>query len=900
MKKGGNSYHGSVVVQYNTDAMNGGNGLLSTGPYARYDTGSAGGGFADPTYQQYNPKKDSTKDFLPGFTLGGPIKKDRLWFFLGFNPELSKLHRAINESASNGGGVLNFDQNTQTYYTSARLDAAVSKKVRLFASWLYQYQRQSGEVLPHADSTQGYLNVSATSPPFVFSHALGYVAPNQTTNIGADFTLTPRLVATTRFGYYFENYHDFGFPSNGTIFIWQTSGLATGGAVDVNGNPLPASLQQGNGFFNVANNINTTVRNASKHWQFDQDLAWFKSGWWGTHNFKVGYQLNVESNSIFQHWNEPEIDMFVGKIAYAAQGGENSAADLTCDASFGENNGSLPRGCQGQFGYLAVHDFVSLGYAQSRNHGLYAQDAWTLGRGLTLNLGLRFDKEYLPAENQPTGGIGHPIDFAWTDKIAPRLGAAWDVLRNGKLKVFGSYGVVYDIMKLNLAISSFNGQQWQNCYYLLDTSNLSILKPAFNAAGRDCVGPNSASQANWAAGATPAGLTFIENQNFRTNPTTCSTCTLTEEGVAPGLKPYRQHESVFGADYQLSKNLALEARWDRRRLDHAIEDSALFNPGIGETFVIVNPGQGVNNTFNNFWTFLYGAAPPACSGNTCPPQNLPPAQRNYDGVEIRLTKSTASHWMGMFSYTYSRLWGNYSGLTSTDFGDAFGGRNSPNNSRAFDEPFFSFGDNGQSSSGLLATDRPHAFKGYGYYELNEGKHNATDFGVFSYLYSGSPETSILDVGFAFPGGFPTDVVGRGKWVDVSQNLTTGAITVGSPVTRRTPWYAQSDLSVSHNYKFGEAKAIIFSVTAANIFDKKAVTAVYENIDSINSSQYVTPGGQTLFGGAPAYAAFERPYNIAALMNAGPAGGPIVTNSQYGKPFLYQLPRNIRLGLRFTF
>jgi len=106
---------------------------------------------------------------------------------------------------------------------------------------------------------------------------------------------------------------------------------------------------------------------------------------------------------------------------------------------------------------------------------------------------------------------------------------------------------------------------------------------------------------------------------------------------------------------------------------------------------------------------------------------------------------------GMFSYTYSRLWGNYSGLTTTDFGDGFAGRNAPNNSRSFDEPYFSWDANGQSSSGLLATDRPHAFKGYGYYELNEGHHNATDFGVFSYLYSGSPETSILDVGFASQG-----------------------------------------------------------------------------------------------------------------------------------------------------
>ena len=33
--------------------------------------------------------------------------------------------------------------NQQTYYTTARVDAAVSQKVRLFGSWLYQYQRRT-------------------------------------------------------------------------------------------------------------------------------------------------------------------------------------------------------------------------------------------------------------------------------------------------------------------------------------------------------------------------------------------------------------------------------------------------------------------------------------------------------------------------------------------------------------------------------------------------------------------------------------------------------------------------------------------------------------------------------------------------------------------------------------
>jgi hypothetical protein len=909
MKKGGNNFHGSVFVQYNASALNG-----APNDYSRYDPSSGGSGpclnppngagcpgpswgFVDPTYQQYNPKKDSTKDFFPGFALGGPIKKDRLWFFAGFNPQLTKIRRTVDFS-SQGLGSLNFDQNLQTYYTNARLDAVVSKKIRLYASWLYQYQRESGEVLPHADSTTGMFNVSATSPAFAFSHALGFGAPNNTTSVGADFTITQRLIATTRFGYYFENYRDFGFPSGGTIFIWQTSGLASGGATDGNGQPLPASLQEGTGFFNVANNINTTVRNANKHVQFNQDLAWFKSGLLGTHNFKFGYQLNQLSNSIYQRWNEPAVNLFVGTASpYAAQGPIGTANCAQFVALYGQ--------CQGLYGWAQVQDFGSGGYALSHNHGFFIQDSWTIGHGVTINAGVRIEKEDLPAENQPSGAPSHPISFGWGDKIAPRLGAAWDVLRNGKLKVFGGYGVFNDIMKLNLAISSFGGQYWQNCAYALDTANLSSIVPAFDSAGRYCSGPDASSQANWSGGATPAGLTFLENQNFRTFPTTCATCTSTQEGVVPGLKPYRQHEYVLGSDYQLAKNLALEARWDRRRLDHAIEDSAIFNPNIGETFVIVNPGEGVNKTFDGFYNFLYGVSS-GCNATSTPscPDNIP-AQRNYDGLELRLTKSYSSHWAGMFSYTYSRLWGNYSGLTSTDLGDAGGGRNSPNNSRAFDEPFFSWDAAGKSASGLMPTDRPHAFKGWTYYEFSEGKHNATDIGLFSYAYSGTPQTSYVDVGFAFPGAFPTIVAGRGKWVDVSQDPSTGAVTVGTPRTFRTPWFMQSDLSVGHSYKLSETKNIHFSATFTNLFNRRATTAYYSQIDSNFASSYITPGGFAIFDGAPFYSAAEHPYDLAALLNNSPTNpvngaGPLTVNSQYGKPYLFQLSRNIRFGLRFTF
>ncbi len=56
------------------------------------------------------------------------------------------------------------------------------------------------------------------------------------------------------------------------------------------------------------------------------------------------------------------------------------------------------------------------------------------------------------------------------------------------------------------------------------------------------------------------------------------------------------------------KSLSFEARWDRRRLDHVIEDSSIINNG-NETFVIGNPGQGEERTYYSFYNYLYGTPP---------------------------------------------------------------------------------------------------------------------------------------------------------------------------------------------------------------------------------------------------------------------------------------------------
>jgi hypothetical protein len=150
-------------------------------------------GVIDPTYQSYQPRQDKTADIMPGFTFGGPIWKNRIFGFVGFNPEFTEQQRSVNYAVSPDPtlsplGLVKFSRNTQTYYTTARVDTVVTQKLRLYASWLYQLQKQHGTNLPFADSMQGYDNVSATIDPSTYAHYIGFTAPNQTTNVGVDYS----------------------------------------------------------------------------------------------------------------------------------------------------------------------------------------------------------------------------------------------------------------------------------------------------------------------------------------------------------------------------------------------------------------------------------------------------------------------------------------------------------------------------------------------------------------------------------------------------------------------------------------------------------------------------------------------------------------------------------------
>lgn len=903
-KRGSNQWHGSLLVQYRSDKLDASdqcattpqpvvsNSVLPSGQQLacglRYDPGTSVNGdptegpIVDQAANYYQQKKDQYTTVEPGYTVGGPIFKDKLWMFSSYVPTIDRYSRTVNFTGATNPGVRTFTRNFTQHNMLNRLDYQPFSKVHLYGGWQYGYSRIRGQLPTLPDSVAGQANPIGGSDPTQFRPDAGSVNPSNIFNFGGDWTPNSRTVVAVRYGYFYYNSEDRGLPA-GIRYVYSTDLTAgvtksplTSQPIIPAGDTADAPFAQSTGTANIANNL-TTQHDIYSRKSLATDVSYSVSKW-GQHNFKGGYTFNKLANNVFQNINTAGINLAFGGTSYTPSTPAGVAACTNVIIPYNQANyGSSV--CNGFAGYFTIRDgVVTNGNASSYNHGLYVQDSWTVGHGLTLNLGVRFEKEYLPPYS-----AGNPsISFGWTDKVAPRIGGAYDLLHNGKLKIFASYGKFYDIMKYSLPRGSFGGDYWHDCVYAMDFVDFNTITPT-SPGGHAC-GPTF----DPAAGVTVGR--FIENINWRApagNPA--------DPGVDPNLKPFSQHEFLVGTDWAITPRMGLEIRYARKRVDNMIDDQSIDD----SIYYIGNPGP---NTYSDL---LHRALPAMAdlTGNDafldpnglCPQcPHAPRAERRYDGIETRL-RYRGTRLNGQIAYTYSRLYGNFSGLTDTDVTDASGGRHNANNNRTFDLPEMQFTTSGKVADGPLGTDRPNVLNMAGSYTF-KWFGMETSFGLIQTIAQGSPKSTCLGVVDSASACQFYDQ--RGTWATFSQDTTTGAFSVDKvDHSARMPFLTQTDVNLGHSFrvsKANEALRLAFEVSAINLLNQHAVLSVNPN-PLAQGNQYLKLSDSSPLG--TDVNKFLTGYDVAAESTAQ---GGLIQNSRYGLPFLFQNARTMRLGVRFIF
>jgi hypothetical protein len=712
-------------------------------------------------------------------------------------------------------------------------------------------------------------------------------------------------VVSARYGYFYTNGETRGAPA-GIRYVYNTAVSST--SKDLTGASYPTSVQSPNGFANIPSNF-STVFNPYRRKSWNADASYFVGHAWGAHTFKSGYFWAAQRNDVLATFNTAIVNLD-WNLTYTPV-----TSGTACDQIISQNKAAgLPGICQGKYGYFETGTGVSnTGSSQQTAQAYYFQDTWTLPsdsflKGLTLNLGIRLDQETQPPYDPkrfPT------VDFGWGDKIAPRIGGAYDLLHNGKVKIYASYGKFFDIMKMGLARGSFGSDYWHTCYYTLDTLDYQTIQPVGGSAA-----PGGCPASGPATGVPGAAGRFIENVDFR-----ATKADPRDPAISPTMKPMAQHEFVTGLDWAISNNWAFESRYSRKRLDNTIEDMSITD-NLG--FYIGNPGTTFADLLHRPTVIPCG---PASDGFACTPNadgnylnNTPfcaecpgviGARRRYDGLEFKLSRKSGK-WYGAVSYAYSQLKGNYAGLTNTTPTDGGGGRHSPNNSRLFDLPNMTYYINGKVYDGPLDTDRPQTAKVFGYYTLNWFGMSSI-IGFNQSMFQGTPISScysIVGTGSACQFG-----IGTGTFQHYHRDPATFNIVADSLNTdARTSPYFQTDMSLVHTFKVSkthENYAVKVEVNAYNLLNQRSAVGHNENV---LATGLISPNRAKRFSGDPGidWGKIMSGFNPTDALNgtgafAGTVPGkttavqnPLTLSNQYGLGNIFQTARQFRFAVRFVF
>lgn len=379
-----------------------------------YDTETALNAIDKLTKDAGGQKHDFSRQQFGG-SIGGPVIKDK--DFLFFTLERQREHTALPVAGAS------YDQLVLAEPLGAKPSHALPTPYfdwRYTGRWDHHFNEKNNVFFTYSNQNNNGLNDQATNQSDL-------TAGNVTTNqlILANFTwnsvINDHVVNSAVVGHQY----------------WNNKILATTVAPYF-------TFPDGTNF---GTNVNVPQQSYQKKWQFKDDLAWTV----GKHGLHMGFDYLYEPSlgGYFEFNSTLEVDFI------------DSAQNLLNPALYPAGFAS-PGAVQGMA--YANGDPAEDVKGGAKMLGLYFQDDWKATRRLTLNLGLRWDKDFnligganqsisrtylaLKAINSPYAGVPHDDN----KDFSPRIGFAYDITGNGKHVLRGGYGLYYGQTFLNIPL----------------------------------------------------------------------------------------------------------------------------------------------------------------------------------------------------------------------------------------------------------------------------------------------------------------------------------------------------------------------------------------------------------------------------------------------------------------